>query len=67
MIVDLSRCKTVHDVLCEIMDVGFNIDDAANSLEISEYCPSHNGCSDDCSRCWRSWLESEVNTIENTD
>lgn len=58
--IDLSRCKTVHDVLCEIMDVSVDIDYAAQSLGMSDYCPSHDGCSDDCSRCWRSWLGSEV-------
>lgn len=65
MAIDLSACKTVHEVLVELLDVSVDIDYCAQSLGLSDYCPARDHCGYDCSSCWRSWLDKEVLTNGN--
>ena len=51
---------TNHEMLQKIMDVSTDIEYAAESLGMSDYCPTHDDCSGDCIACWKSWLEKEV-------
>lgn len=62
---NLDNVKTIHDVLIEVLNISIDIDVAAMSLASSDYCPSHDRCTDSCVRCWRSWLESEVSTNDH--
>ena len=56
----------VFDVLRNIMDIGDDIDYAANKLALSAFCPKYrrdSNCDpmfDDCTECWKYHLEKEV-------
>lgn len=66
---NFQNVKTVHDVLLEVMGVSTDIDSAALSLACSPYCPPKKGCGTEepsCARCWKHWLESEVNVNESS-
>ena len=65
---NLQNVKIVHDVLIEVMEVSTDIDSAARSLASSDFCPSTSKCGNDCScvKCWKAWLESEVNVNESS-
>lgn len=51
---------TIHEMLQNVISINSDIDYAAQSLGMSDYCPTFACCSADCTKCWRAWLEKEV-------
>lgn len=61
---------TNFDVLRCIMAIGKDIDYAAQSLALSDFCPNYRAnrpdCDpvfEDCTECWKHHLEKEVHVV----
>ena len=51
---------TVHELLQKYLNISHDINVASQSLAMSDYCPTHDLCSGNCTKCWKHFLESEV-------